>query len=58
MPVSKKRKRAGKAVKHREVELPVRDLSKQWSLKIKASQIVYLKDDPHFLAMLSPRSVE
>jgi len=52
MPVSKKRKRAGKAVKRQAVELPVRDTSKQWSLKIKASQFAYLKDDPDFLTMV------
>ena len=48
MPVSKKRKRAGKVVKRQPVELPVRDLSKQWNIKIKASQLIYLKDDPDF----------
>ena len=52
MPVSKKRKRAGKAVKRQAVELPMRDPSKQWSLKIKASQFVYLKDDPDFLTLV------
>jgi hypothetical protein len=52
MPVSKKRKRAGKAVKRQVAELPVRDTSKQWSLKIKASQFIYLKDDPDFLTMV------
>ena len=52
MPVSKKRKRAGKVVKRQAVELPVRDLSKQWNIKIKASQLIYLKDDPDFLTMV------
>ncbi|HMO81054.1 MAG TPA: hypothetical protein PKD24_09700 [Pyrinomonadaceae bacterium] len=52
MAVSRKRKRAGKVVKRAVVELPKRDLSKQWSLKIKASQFIYLKDDPDFLAMV------
>ena len=46
MAVSKKRKKAGKPVKRRAVELPMRDASKQWSLKIKPSQLIYLKDDP------------
>jgi hypothetical protein len=52
MPVSKKRKRAGKVVKRQAVELPARDLSKRWSLKIKPSQLIYLKDDPDFLMMV------
>lgn len=52
MPVSKKRKRAGKAVKRQPVEFPLSDTSKQWSLKIKASQFIYLKDDPDFLTMV------
>jgi hypothetical protein len=52
MPVSKKRKRAGKEVVRQPVELPVRDTSKRWSLKIKPSQLIYLKDDPDFLTMV------
>ncbi len=52
MPVSKKRKLRGKVVKRQPVGLPMRDTSKQWSLKIKASQFIYLKDDPDFLAMV------
>ena len=39
-------------MKRQAVQLPVRDTSKQWSLKIKASQFVYLKDDPDFLTMV------
>ena len=30
----------------------MRDTSKQWSLKIKPSQLIYLKDDPDFLTMV------
>lgn len=32
--------------------MPEHDLSKRWSLKIKPSQLVYLKDDPDFLTMV------
>lgn len=52
MAVSKKRKLRGKAVKHRPLEVPKRDLSKQWNIKIKASQLIYLKDDPDFLTLV------
>lgn len=52
MPTSKKRKRAGKAVKRQPVERPKLDLSKSWSLKIKPTQLKYLKDDPDFLTMV------
>ena len=52
MPVSKKRKLRGKTVVHRPLEPPKRDLSKQWNVKIKASQLIYLKDDPDFLTMV------
>jgi hypothetical protein len=52
MPRSRKRKILGKAVKRQAVELPVRDTSKRWSLKIKPSQLIYLKDDPDFLTMV------
>ena len=52
MSVSKKRKRPGKKVVRQPVQLPVGDTSKQWSLKIKPSQLIYLKDDPDFLTMV------
>ena len=52
LPVSKKRKLRGKTVKRQPVQMPVRDTSKQWSLKIKPSQLIYLKDDPDFLTMV------
>ena len=52
MPVSKKRKLRGKKVVRQPVQMPVRDTSKQWSLKIKPSQLIYLKDDPDFLTMV------
>lgn len=52
MAVSKKRKVRGKKVVRQPVQLPVRDDSKQWSLKIKPSQLIYLKDDPDFLTMV------
>ena len=52
MPRSRKRKILGKAVKRQTVQLPVRDTSKQWSLKIKPAQLIYLKDDPDFLTMV------
>ncbi len=52
MPVSKKRKLRGKKVVRQAVQMPVRDLSKQWNIKIKASQLIYLKDDPDFLTMV------
>ena len=52
MPVSKKRKLRGKKVVRQVVQMPVRDTSKQWSLKIKPSQLIYLKDDPDFLTMV------
>lgn len=52
MPISKKRKKAGKVVKRQPMEYPVMDTSKRWSLKIKASQFIYLKDDPDFLMMV------
>lgn len=45
MPVSKKRKRAGKKVVRQQV-VAAPDLSKSWNLKIKPSQMIYLKDDP------------
>lgn len=47
MPVSKKRKRAGKVVKRQSV-LTTPDPSKSWNLKIKPSQMHYLKSDPDF----------
>ena len=51
MPTSKKRKRAGKVVKRQPV-VTMPDLSKSWTLKIKASQMHYLKTDPDFLMMV------
>ncbi len=51
MPVSKKRKRAGKKVVRREV-VTAPDLSKSWNLKIKPSQMIYLKNDPDFLMLV------
>ncbi len=51
-PRSRKRKILGKAVKRQQVEFAPRDLSKRWSLKIKPSQMIYLKDDPDFLTMV------
>ena len=52
MPRSRKRKILGKAVRRQQVVMAERDLSKQWSLKIKPSQLIYLKDDPDFLTMV------
>lgn len=51
MPTSKKRKRAGKVVKRQEVKTTP-DFSKSWSLKIKPSQMIYLREDPDFLMMV------
>jgi hypothetical protein len=34
------------------VQMPVRDTSKRWSLKIMPSQLIFLKDDPDFLTMV------
>ena len=51
MPVSKKRKRAGKKVV-RQAVVTTPDLSKSWNLKIKPSQMIYLKNDPDFLMMV------
>ncbi len=51
MPVSKKRKRAGKKVVRQPVVTTL-DLSKSWTLKIKPSQMIYLRDDPDFLMMV------
>lgn len=54
MAVSKKRKKAGKPVKRQQVVLPQRqhDFPERWELKIKASQMIYLKNDPDFLLMV------
>jgi len=52
MPLSKKRKRSGKPVKHQPVQVAVRDESKRWSLKLNPAQLIYLKDDPDFLLMV------
>ncbi len=51
MPISKKRKRAGKKVV-RQAVVTTPDTSKRWSLKIKPAQLIYLKDDPDFLTMV------
>ncbi len=51
MPVSKKRKRAGKVVKKQPV-VTAPDLSQSWNLKLKPSQMIYLKNDPDFLMMV------
>lgn len=51
MPTSKKRKRAGKAVKRQPVVMPP-DFSKSWNLKLKPSQMIYLRDDPDFLMLV------
>ena len=51
MPVSKKRKRAGKKVTKQTV-VTTPDVSKSWTLKIKPSQMIYLKNDPDFLMMI------
>ncbi len=51
MPVSKKRKRAGKKVVRQPV-VTTPGLSKSWNLKIKPSQMIYLKNDPDFLMMV------
>ena len=51
MPVSKKRKRAGKKVV-RQAVVTTPNYSKRWNLKLKPSQMIYLKDDPDFLMML------
>lgn len=51
MPVSKKRRRAGKAVK-RQAVMTGPDVSKSWNLKIKPSQMFFLKSDPDFLMMV------
>ena len=51
MAVSKKRKRAGKRVVRQPV-VTTPDLSKSWNLKIKPSQMHYLKSDPDFLMMV------
>ncbi len=52
MPRSKKRKIFGKTVKRQEVKYVPPEMSKSWELKIKASQIHYLKSDPDFLAFI------
>ena len=52
MPISKKRKLRGKVVKRQPVEVPAMDVSKRWSMKIKPSQLIYLKDDPDFLTLV------
>lgn len=51
MPVSKKRKRAGKVVT-RQAVVTAPDVSKSLNLKIKPSQMIYLKNDPDFLMMV------
>ncbi len=52
MPVSKKRKRAGKPVQRKVYEAYTPDHSKRWKLKIKPEQFVYLRDDPDFLLLI------
>lgn len=52
MPRSRKRKIHGKAVKRADVVMPERDASRRWSLKIKPTQLIYLKNDPDFLTMV------
>ncbi|MGE3466781.1 MAG: hypothetical protein AB7J13_07590 [Pyrinomonadaceae bacterium] len=52
MPVSKKRKRAGKKVVRRSLQLPVRDTSKCRSWKFKPAYLIYLREDPDFLTMV------
>lgn len=52
MPVSKKRKLRGKKVVRQPVQVAGRDTSKRWNIKIKPSQLIYLKDDPDFLTMV------
>lgn len=52
MPVSKKRKRAGKAVQRKVYEPYKPDATKRWRLKIKPEQFVYLRDDPDFLMLI------
>lgn len=54
MAVSRKRKKAGKVVKRQQVVLPQRELEfpDKWELKIKASQVHFLKSDPDFLLMI------
>src|SRR5688572_20724296 len=42
------RKILGQVVQREEVKVVPRDVSKQWSLKLKPSQLIYLKDDPDF----------
>ena len=51
MPVSKKRKLRGKKVVRQPV-VTTPDVSKSWNLKIKPSQMHYLKSDPDFLMMV------
>lgn len=52
MPVSKKRKRAGKPVQRRGFEPYMPDATKRWKLKIKPEQFIYLRDDPDFLMLI------
>ena len=52
MPVSKKRKRAGKPVQRRVYEPYKPDFTKRWKLKIKPEQFIYLRDDPDFLMLI------
>lgn len=51
MPTSRKRKRGGKVVKRQEPVVGF-DVANSWNLKIKASQMIYLKNDPDFLMMV------
>jgi len=52
MPVSKKRKRAGKVVQRQVFQGYQPDHSKRWKLKIKPEQFIYLRDDPDFLLLI------
>lgn len=51
MPTSRKRKRRGKPVTHQPMAAGP-DLSKSWNLKIKSSQMIYLREDPDFLMLV------
>lgn len=54
MAVSKKRKKAGKVVRRQPVVRPQPKLEfpDKWELKVKASQVHFLKSDPDFLLMI------
>lgn len=52
MPVPRKRKRHGKVVRRQPVTFAGPDLSDQWTMRIKPSQMIHLRDDPDFLMIV------